>query len=53
MSHHLKAPSTDSVDDLRTFFGIGDLELLLQENGSLLIGGLDNAGHEQGVWWAR
>jgi hypothetical protein len=43
MSHHLKAPRTNGVNDLSTFFNISNLELLLQKDGRLLIRGLDDA----------
>ena len=37
MSHHLVAPGAYGVDNLGAFVSIGNLEFLLQENGSLLI----------------
>ena len=46
MGHHLESASTDCIHNLGPLFDIGDLELLLQEDRRLLIGTLDNAGHE-------
>jgi hypothetical protein len=37
MSHHLKPTSTYSTDDLGPFFDLRDFELLLEEDGSLLV----------------
>lgn len=50
MSHHLEAPGTDSIDDLGSFFEVGNLELLLEKDGRLLVRGLDNARNEDMVW---
>lgn len=38
MCHHLKTTSTDSVEDFGAFLKVGDLELLLKKDGSLLVG---------------
>jgi hypothetical protein len=50
VGHHFETTSAYSVNDLAPFFGIGNLEFLLKENGRLLVGGLDNARHEDGIW---
>ncbi len=47
MSHHFKAPRTYSVDDFASLLGVGDLEFLLKEDGSLLVGRLDDSGNEE------
>jgi len=49
MGHHFEPTSAYSVNNLAPFFGIGDLELLLEENGRLLVGRLDNARHKDGI----
>lgn len=49
MSHHLKSTGTYGVDDLGPFVGLSDFELLLEKDGSLLVGGLDYAIHEDMV----
>lgn len=46
MRHHLVATGTYGVDDLGAFISIGHFEFLLQENGSLLVRGLDYARDE-------
>jgi hypothetical protein len=53
MGHHFKTTSAYSVNNLVPFFGISDFEFLLKENRRLLVGGLDNARHENGIWWRR
>ena len=50
MSHHFKSAGAYSIDDLASFVNVGDLQLLLEKNGSLLVRGLDNAFHEHVVW---
>lgn len=42
MSHHLEAPCTNGVNNLSPFYSIRDFQLLLQENGCLLVGRLDD-----------
>lgn len=37
MGHHFETTSAYSVDNLAPFFGISDLEFLLQENRRLLV----------------
>jgi hypothetical protein len=37
MSHHFEAIGANCVDNLGAFFGFGNLEFLLQENGCLLV----------------
>ena len=49
MCHHLEAAGADSVDDLAALLAISDLQLLLQEDGCLLVGRLDDARHEDVV----
>ena len=46
MCHHLIATGTYGIDDLSTFVSVSNFEFLLQENGSLLIRGLDYARDE-------
>lgn len=43
VGHHFKAASAYGIDNFGTFLDIGDLELLLKENRSLLVGRLYNA----------
>jgi len=38
IGHHLEALGSNGVDDLGALSGIGDLELLLKEDGCLLVG---------------
>lgn len=47
MSHHLKTASAYSVHDLRSLLAIRDLELLLKEDGRLLVGRLDDARNKK------
>ena len=49
MGHHLETASTDSVHNLTSLFNISNLQLLLQEDGGLLVGGLDNSSDEDMV----
>lgn len=49
MGHHLEATSAYSVYNLGTFLQIGHLQLLLKEDGRLLVGGLNDARYEEGV----
>ena len=37
MSHHLKPTSADRVDDLTPLLAVRNLELLLEEDGGLLV----------------
>lgn len=46
MGHHLETTSTNSVHDLTALFSVCDLQLLLQEDGGLLVGRLDNSSNE-------
>lgn len=49
MSHHLETLCTDRIYDLGTLFEVCDFELLLKEDTSLLVGGLDDAFYEDVV----
>lgn len=49
MGHHLEAASAYSVYDFSTLLQISNLQLLLKEDGCLLVGGLDDARYEEGV----
>jgi len=53
MSHHLKPIGAYSIDDLGPFIKLGDFELLLEEDGSLLVRRLNYASHENVVWRGR
>lgn len=53
MSHHLKASSAYSIDDLAALLGVSYLELLLKEYGCLLVGGLDDTRDEEVIGWCR
>jgi len=50
MSHHLESTCTHGIHDLSTFLKVSDLELLLEEDGCLLVGGLDDSLDEDMVW---
>lgn len=50
MSHHFETPGTDSIDNLSPLFEVGNLELLLEKYGRLLVRGFDNARNEDVVW---
>lgn len=47
MSHHLITTSADGIHDLGSLVCVSDLEFLLQENGRLLIGRLDDTHDEE------
>jgi hypothetical protein len=49
MCHHFEPSRTDSIDDLGTFFEVGNFKFLLEEDACLLVGGLDDALHEDVV----
>ena len=49
MSHHVKPVRAYSVHNLGTFVDIGNFKFLLEEYGSLLVGGLDYTSHENMV----
>ena len=49
VGHHLETASADSIDNLTALFTVSDLELLLQEDRCLLVGGLDDARNEDVV----
>ena len=49
MRHHVKAASANRVHDLSALLAVGDLQLLLEEYGGLLVGRLDDAGDKQMV----
>lgn len=49
MGHHLETTSTDSVHDLTALFSVRNLQLLLQEDGGLLVGRFDNSSNEDMV----
>jgi hypothetical protein len=44
--HHFDASLADSIDDFLPLGCVGDLEFLLEKDGRLLVGGLDDAGDE-------
>lgn len=46
MGHHLKPARTNRINDLDTFFEVGDLELLLEEDTCLLVRRFDDPGHK-------
>jgi hypothetical protein len=47
--HHLEAARADGVNDLPAVLGVGDLELLLEEDGRLLVARTDDARYEEVV----
>lgn len=49
MRHHLEPARANSVDDLGALLNVGDLELLLEEDGRLLVGGFNNASNKEVV----
>lgn len=49
MGHHLEAASAYSVYNFSTLLQISNLQLLLKEDGCLLVRGLDDARYEEGV----
>lgn len=49
MSHHLVPICAYSVNNLSPFIDISNFELLLEEYGSLLVRGPDDARHEDMV----
>lgn len=53
MCHHLEPFSAYSVNDSSSFLHIGDLELLLEEDRCLLVGGLDDPRHKYVIWRGR
>lgn len=53
MGHHLEATIADGLDDFASFFSVGDLELLLEEDGCLLVGGANDTSDEDMVGWIR
>jgi len=53
MSHHLKSIGAYSVNDPGPFIDFGDFELLLEENGSLLVRRLDYASYKYMIGWGR
>ena len=53
VSHHLKAPHTNRIDNLGSFIHIGNLEFLLKKDRSLLIGRLDDTHNERLIRWGR
>lgn len=52
MSHHFETLCTDSVNNFSAFFGIGHFQLLLEEDGSLLVRGFDNSSNKEMVRWS-
>jgi hypothetical protein len=46
VGHHLEPPCAYGIDDFGAFLDIRNLELLLEENRRLLIGGLDDTRYK-------
>lgn len=53
MSHHIETTSAYSIYDLGALIQISNLKLLLEEDRRLLVGRLDDARYEEGIWWRR
>jgi hypothetical protein len=46
MGHHLETPGTNRIDNLGAFVEVRDLQFLLEKNGRLLIGRLNDAANK-------
>lgn len=53
MRHHLETFRTYGIHNLGSFFGISNFELLLKEDGSLLVRRLDDTCYEEVVRRSR
>lgn len=49
MRHHLKAPLADSIHDSAALLSVGNFELLLEKDRSLLVGRLDDSSDKRGI----
>ena len=53
MRHHLETFRTYGIDNFGSFFSVSNLELLLEEDGSLLVRRLDDTCYEEVVRRSR